>query len=96
MKNSNDNIGNRTRNLPACSAMPQPAASRRASHGMHIIRINDDRDLQIFQKYSNNPTITQILLATIQIYSIWRRGAWNFVNPVLSLLMNITVIFMIV
>lgn len=24
---------------------------------------------------------TQILLATIQIYSIWRGGAWNFVNP---------------
>jgi hypothetical protein len=23
MKNSNDNIGNRTRDLPACSAMPQ-------------------------------------------------------------------------
>jgi hypothetical protein len=26
MKNSNDIIGNRTRNLPACSAMPQPTA----------------------------------------------------------------------
>jgi hypothetical protein len=24
MKNSNDSIGNRTHNLPACSAMPQP------------------------------------------------------------------------
>jgi len=26
MKNSNDTIGNRTRDLPACSAVPQPAA----------------------------------------------------------------------
>jgi len=26
MKNSNDNIGNRTRDLPACSAVPQPKA----------------------------------------------------------------------
>jgi len=26
MKNSNDTIGNRTRNLPACSAVPQPTA----------------------------------------------------------------------
>jgi len=26
MKNSNDTIGNQTRNLPACSAVPQPTA----------------------------------------------------------------------
>ena len=26
MKNSNDNIGNRTRDLPACSAVPQQTA----------------------------------------------------------------------
>jgi len=30
MKNSNDNIGNRTHDLPACSAVPQPTASPRA------------------------------------------------------------------
>jgi hypothetical protein len=29
MKNSNDTIGNRTRDLPACSAVPQPAAPPR-------------------------------------------------------------------
>ena len=29
MKNSNDNIENRTRNLPACSAVPQPTAPPR-------------------------------------------------------------------
>ena len=26
MKNSSDTVGNRTRNLPACSAVPQPTA----------------------------------------------------------------------
>jgi hypothetical protein len=26
MKNSNDTIGNRTRDLPACSEMPQPTS----------------------------------------------------------------------
>jgi len=31
MKNSNDTIGNRTRDLPACSAVPQPTVSRRVS-----------------------------------------------------------------
>ena len=30
MKNSNYTIGNRTRNLPACSAMPQPTTPPRA------------------------------------------------------------------
>ena len=30
MKNSNDTIGNRTRDLPACSAVPQPTVSTRA------------------------------------------------------------------
>ena len=29
-KNSSDNIGNRTRDLPACSAVPQPTAPARA------------------------------------------------------------------
>jgi hypothetical protein len=29
MKNSNDIIGNRTRDLPACSAVPQPTAPPR-------------------------------------------------------------------
>jgi hypothetical protein len=32
MKNSIDIMGNRTRNLPACSAVPQPTASLRALH----------------------------------------------------------------
>jgi len=30
MKNSNDTIGNRTRDPPACSAVPQPTAPPRA------------------------------------------------------------------
>ena len=30
MKNSNDSIGNRTHDLPACNAVPQPTAPPRA------------------------------------------------------------------
>jgi hypothetical protein len=30
MKNSNDTIGNQSRDLPACSAVPQPTAPPRA------------------------------------------------------------------
>jgi hypothetical protein len=32
MQNSNDTIGNQTRHLPTCSAMPQPTAPPRAHH----------------------------------------------------------------
>jgi hypothetical protein len=32
MKNSNDTIGNRTRDVPACGAVPQPPATPRADY----------------------------------------------------------------
>ena len=37
MKNSNDTIGNRTRDLPACSAVPQPTAPPRTPTVLHDI-----------------------------------------------------------
>jgi hypothetical protein len=40
MKSSNDIIGNRTRNLPICSAVPQPTVLPRAPHkGMYNINL---------------------------------------------------------
>jgi len=38
MKNSNDIIGNRTRDLPACSAVPQPTAPPRAPMSLFVIK----------------------------------------------------------
>jgi len=35
MKNSNDTFGNRTHDLPACSAVPQPTAPPRAPPRLH-------------------------------------------------------------
>jgi len=40
MKNSNDTIGNRTRDLPACSAMPQPTAPPRIPIMIYIALLN--------------------------------------------------------
>jgi hypothetical protein len=37
MKNSNDIIGNRTRDLPTCGAVPQPTAPPRAPHFIWFI-----------------------------------------------------------
>jgi hypothetical protein len=36
MKNSSDTIGNRTRELPACSTVPQPTAPPRTRVGQYI------------------------------------------------------------
>ena len=47
MKNSNDTIGDRTRDLLAYSAVPQPTAPPRApskSQSTNIIWIDDDHD----------------------------------------------------
>ena len=45
MKNSNDPIGNRTRDLPACNAVPQPTEPPRVSfighYAVHIDRVTD-------------------------------------------------------
>ena len=40
MKNSSDTIGNRTRNLPACSAVPQSTATPRAPEEINKIIYN--------------------------------------------------------
>jgi hypothetical protein len=40
MKNFSDTIGNRTRDLPARNAVPQPTASPRAPQLLHIRYIN--------------------------------------------------------
>jgi len=40
MKNSNDTIGNRTRDLPTCSAVPQPTALPRAPGSKHVEDLN--------------------------------------------------------
>jgi hypothetical protein len=37
MKNSKDTIGNRTRDLPACSAVPQPTAPLHAPQNWNTI-----------------------------------------------------------
>ena len=56
MKNSDGTIGNRTRDLPACSAVPQPTAPLRASlrpnksiNYYHIIRLLDSRLIKILR-----------------------------------------------
>ena len=51
MKNSNNTIGNRTRDLPACSAVPQPTAPPRAP--VEWYRHDSNKGLIQISKYNN-------------------------------------------
>ena len=71
MKNSNYTIGNRTRDLPACSAVSQPTATPRAKFGGSSL---------IFEKFvvawshntlsdgDINPAVCQGVVAMCQAY----------------------------
>ena len=45
MKNSNDTIGNRTRDLPTCSEVPQPTAPPRTQLSWYV------REISLLRKY---------------------------------------------
>ena len=53
MKNSNDTIGDRTRDLPACSAVPQPTAPPRAIYQRVAVTYSNDyyplKDAPLYQ-----------------------------------------------
>jgi len=50
MKNSSDTIGNRTRDLPTCSAVPQPTAPPRAS----VVNVDSLISIQPLGRFSRN------------------------------------------
>ena len=50
MKNSNDTIGNRTRDLSTCSAVPKPTAAPRASYETRVkCNIGVEHRLRVFE-----------------------------------------------
>ena len=53
MKNSNDIIENRTGDLPACSAVPQPTAPPRTQH------VDIGPIINLFHAYECKPPITE-------------------------------------
>ena len=55
MENCNDTMGNRTRDLPACSAVPQPTALRRAPEidvfsEIQIKEVNRQGEMSYFKR----------------------------------------------
>ena len=51
MKNFNDIIGNRTHDLPTCSAVPQPTAPPRAASYTQCVRIKSRALLHIVRDF---------------------------------------------
>ena len=55
MKKSNDTIGNRTRDLPACSAVPQPTALPRApEENSYLTNFIIEQNKHFKLQYKNN------------------------------------------
>jgi len=53
MKNPNDPIGNRTRDFPACGALPQPTVL--IDHHIYDIFVTTCVELQVMEVCSNHP-----------------------------------------
>jgi hypothetical protein len=77
IKNCNETIGNRTRDLPACSAVPQPTAPPRAlQQKRNILLINKQHTLQDVSSSSQNVSLTILgnlrssMNSTIQINAV--------------------------
>jgi hypothetical protein len=60
IKNSNDTIGNRSRNLPVCNAVPQPLRHRVPQVFILYSVINVKKDLQIVSKQETTGVTNRI------------------------------------
>ena len=58
MKNSSDTVGDRTRDLPVCNAVPQPTALRRELPGDANIDLIKLAQADIFYTHLYNSTLT--------------------------------------
>jgi hypothetical protein len=62
MKNSSDTIENRTRDLPACSAVPQPTSPPSAHH--YTARLTKDGSLYDADTHTSKWSINQVVICT--------------------------------
>ena len=67
IKYPNDTIGNRTCDLPACSAVPQPTAPPRAPNAVHTFNIH-------FSEYKIYIQFDDYLRHFFSIYVIYKCG----------------------
>jgi len=75
MKNFNDTIENRTRDLPACSAVPQPTAPPRAPHNhtrkyIYINEMNIMKEISSYIKMEVNQMSDNCVHLLVKIVEI--------------------------
>ena len=76
MKNSNDTIGNGTRDLLACSAVPQPTAPPRDDIGFETLRHREVYNIhQLFLISVNNQLDAQFFFMYVYFYSLHVSGS---------------------
>ena len=70
MKNSNDTIGNRTRDLPSCSAVPQPTAPPRAPISLRYLLKNS-----VHPQHLENSISSNTYYKSLRIFSSYFRSS---------------------
>jgi hypothetical protein len=85
MKNSNDTIGNRTRELPACTAVPQPTAPPRTPKGAqnfqkcrNPLETKGATTATLGKFYTEDPQILGATVQNLEATAMWLPG---FVHP---------------
>ena len=66
MKYSNDTIGNRTRDFPACSAVPQPTAPSRARKAILVCYI-----LCFLEGFMSSFSLSAITVLVVRSRRLW-------------------------
>jgi hypothetical protein len=81
MKNSNNTIGNRTRDLPVCSAVPQPTAPPRAplisKYGLYINFMEKKYSGLLLCITKHSPVQCYVCLVYYRISSFIFTGYWQ-------------------
>ena len=67
MEKSNDIIGNRTRDLPACSAVPQPTVPPRAPKNTYMTNVIFKRRVKML----NDAMFMGIELCLCSVHRVW-------------------------
>jgi hypothetical protein len=78
MKNCNDTIGNRTRNLPACSTVPQPTAPLRTLSVYSSINIKFRAwDCETATGHGNSSALCVWLLYKLLDHDVWQLSRYS-------------------
>ena len=86
MKKSNDTIGNRTRHLPTCSAVPRPTALPRTPFNKIVLRLNHNSLLHYHQLHvsaCNKAIVSRNIQLSLLPSALQSTVGFGFLNQVI-------------